>query len=135
MTAQKILWPAVLCGALGCSTAQQEPGESGTRGIEVRGLRILNRSFSVVTEVRLLVSETLEFVSCGNIPIHGECATTFPLRQYQGNRIEIRWKQGGADWSTGEFVVEHSQGIDPGRPAMVRVTITTAGLAATELVQ
>jgi len=89
----------------------------------------------MVTEVMLLVTKTGEFISCGNIAMHGECSTTFPLRQYQGNRIEIRWKQGGLDWSTGEFVVDYSDGIDAGRPALVNVTITAEGLAPAKLVQ
>ena len=67
--------------------------------------------------------------------MRGQCATTFPLRQYEGNHLEIRWKQGGTEWSTGEFVVETSGDIDPGRPAMVQVEITAEGLPETRLVQ
>ncbi len=118
-----------------CHTVPNPAREASSPGIEIRGLIIQNRSFSTVTEVMLLVTRTREFISCWNIPMHGECATTFPLRQYQGNDIEIQWKQGGEEWSTGEFVVELSDRIDPYRPAMVRVTITAAGLAATELIQ
>ena len=109
--------------------------EPVSAGIEIRGLRIQNQSFSLVTEVMLLVTKTGEFISCGNIPMRGECSTTFPLRQYQGNRIEIKWKQGGSEWSTGEFVVEASDQINRSRPAMVRVIITAQGLAPTRLVQ
>jgi len=118
-----------------CNTVPETTLESSLPGIEIRGLKIQNRSFSMVTEVVLLVTRTREFISCGNIPMRGECSTTFPLRQYQGNDIEIQWKQGGEEWSTGEFVVELSDRLDPYRPAMVRVTITAAGLAVTELVQ
>jgi hypothetical protein len=110
-------------------------GADGVAGIEIRGLRIQNQSFSMVTEVMLLVTRTGEFISCGNIPMRGECSTTFPLRQYEGNHIEIKWKQGGSEWSTGEFTVETSNRIDPTRPAIVRVIITNQGLAPTELVQ
>ena len=105
------------------------------QGIDISGLRIENRSFSPVTEVTLLVTQTGEFISCGNIPMRGLCSTTFPLRQYQDNHIEIKWKQGGTKWSTGEFVVDPPAHIDPFKPAVVRVIITTEGLAATELVQ
>ncbi len=109
--------------------------ESVSAGIEIRGLRIQNQSFSLVTEVILLVTKTGEFISCGNIPMRGECSTTFPLRQYQGNQIEIKWKQGGSEWSTGKFVVEASDQINLSRPAIVRVIITAQGLAPTQLVQ
>ena len=106
-----------------------------TEGIEIKGLRIRNESFGLVTEVMLLVIQTGEFISCGNIPMRGQCATTFPLRKYQGNQIEIKWKQGGSEWSTGEFTVEQSDGIDPAKPAVVEVIITAQGLAPTRLVQ
>jgi hypothetical protein len=129
-------WPILLLpGLLACASVPGAINETPLPGIEIRGLSIQNRSFSTVTEVMLLVSKTGEFISCGNIPMRGECATVFPLRQYQGNHVEIKWKQGGTEWSTGEFVVELSDRIDPYKPAMVRVTITAEGLAATELVQ
>ena len=110
------------------------PGE-GEAGIEIRGLLIQNRSYGMLSEVILLVVQTGEFISCGNIPMRGECSTTFPLRQYQGNDVEIRWKEGGREWSTGEFVVDPGAETDPAYPALVRVIITPAGTAVTELVQ
>ena len=132
----RLVLPLMLGMAAAACNAVPDPAlESSLPGIEIRGLKIQNRSFSMVTEVVLLVTRTREFISCGNIPMRGECSTTFPLRQYQGNDIEIQWKQGGEEWSTGEFVVELTDQIDPYRPAMVRVTITAAGLAVTELVQ
>ena len=103
--------------------------------IEIRGLSIRNQSFSAVTEVILLVIETGEFISCGNIGMRSECATTFPLRQYQGNKIEIKWKQGGSEWSTGEFVIEASSEIAVNKPTIVSVIITAQGLAPTKLIQ
>ncbi len=118
-----------------CRTVTDQASRSDGPGIDIYGLRIENRSFSLVTEVMLLVTKTGEFISCGNIPMRGLCSTTFPLRRYQGNRIEIKWKQAGTQWSTGEFVVDPPAHIDPLKPAMVRVIITTEGLAATELVQ
>ena len=124
-----------MAGLTSCQSVGVPVRNAQAQGIEIRGLRIMNQSFSMVTEVILLVSETGEFISCGNIPMHGECSSTFPLRQYEGNQIEIRWKQGGSEWSTGEFTVEANDRIDRSRPAMVRVIITSQGLAPTELVQ
>ena len=127
----------VLLLAVNVACSPLSPGNSAgfDKGIEIRGLRIQNQSFRLITQVSLLVTRTGEFISCGNIPINGECSTTFPLRQYQGNQIEIKWKQGSEEWSSGEFVVDPSDSIDQSRPAMVRVIITTQGLAITELVQ
>jgi hypothetical protein len=130
-----LLLMVILMGMVGCTGMVSHEPAPETAGIEIRGLRIQNQSFSMVTEVMLLVTRTGEFISCGNIPMRGECSTTFPLRQYEGNQIEIKWKQGGSEWSTGEFVVKASDRIDPTRPAIVRVLITAQGLAPTELVQ
>jgi len=123
--------------AINAACSSLSPATSGEtdKGIEIRGLRIQNQSFRLITQVSLLVTRAGEFISCGNIPITGECSTTFPLRQYQGNQIEIKWKQGTEEWSSGEFVVDPPDSIDPSRPAMVRVIITRQGLAITELVQ
>ena len=114
-----------------CASPQSFDGEA----LEIRGLVIKNQSFSLITEVVLLVVQSREFISCGNIPFRGQCSTTFPLRQYQGNDIEIRWRQDGQEWSTGEFVVEAAENINPAYPALVRVIITPSGNAVTELVQ
>lgn len=128
-----LIFPTLFLVACGYAPVEEidQPGV----GIEIRGLRILNRSYAMVTEVELLVTKTGEFISCGNIPMRGECSTTFPLRQYEGNQIEIRWKQGSSEWSTGEFVVEANKLIDPMRPALVEVIINSQGLAPTQLVQ
>ena len=125
----------LITGLEACRSATYRVTQPAARGIDIRGLSIENRSFALVREVSLLVTKTGEFISCGNIPMRGQCSTTFPLRQYQGNHIEIKWKQGGTQWSTGEFVVDPPAHIDLSRPAVVRVIITTEGLAATELVQ
>ncbi len=103
--------------------------------MEISGLLIRNRSYATLSEVTLQVVQTGEFISCGQIAMRSHCATTFPQRRYQGNDIEIRWREGGREWSTGHFKVESQAGIDPRRPARVRVTITPAGTADTELVQ
>lgn len=128
------LLAATLMLSGGCASLEEAPGAE-IIGMEISGLLIRNQSYATLSEVILLVVQTGEFIACGQIRMRSHCATTFPLRQYQGNDIEIRWKEGGRKWSTGKFVVEAQDGIDPDRPARVRVTITPAGTAVTELVQ
>jgi hypothetical protein len=125
--------PWLLLG--GCAPNPPVPSPEIDRGIEIRGLLIRNLSYGTLSEVILQVVQTGEFISCGNIPMRGECATTFPLRKYQGNDIEIKWNEGGREWSTGDFKVEPGANIDAARPALVRVVITPAGTALTDLVQ
>jgi hypothetical protein len=119
----------------GCQAIAEKGPQEDIPTIEIGGLTIQNHSFGMVSEVMLLVIKTDEFISCGNIAFRGVCSTRFPLRQYQGNKIEIKWKQGGSEWSTGEFVVEASDKIDLSRPAYVRVQIISQGLAPTDLIQ
>jgi hypothetical protein len=128
----------VTAGVLALAAACQalpETAATPAERVEIRGLVIQNRSYAALSEVILLVLPTREFISCGNIPIRGQCATTFPLREYQGNEIEIRWREGSREWSTGTFTVERRAGLDYSMPALVRVVITPAGTAATELIQ
>ena len=130
-------WYLVLLLAVNAACSPISPGisEDVPKGIEIRGLRIQNQSFRLITQVSLLVTRTGEFIGCGNIPTRGECSTTFPLREYQGNHIEIKWMHGSEEWSSGEFVVDPPDSIDLSRPAIVTVIITAQGLAITELVQ
>lgn len=127
-----LLGAAFLCA---CASARHEPAVEVTDGLEISGLLIQNQTYGMLAEVILLVVQTGEFISCGNISMGGRCATTFPQRRYQGNDIEIRWKEGGREWSSGKFVVESHAGIDESRPALVRVIVTPSGQAETELVQ
>lgn len=121
--------------AQGCASVPGEPVRDSGESVEIRGLVIQNRAYATLTEVILLVVPTREFVSCGNIPMRGQCSTTFPLREYRGNQIEISWKEGGREWTTGEFRIERQTERDQSRPVLVRVIISPAGKAVTDLVE
>ena len=94
-----------------------------------------NQTQMYVTAVRLLVSVTGNFVSCGNIPPESMCSTTFPEATYTGNPVEITWSQGGQIHSTGEFALRLPDDLDDQKPAIVRIVITGRGSAGALLVQ
>ena len=88
-----------------------------------------------VSAVRLLVPVTGNFVSCGNISPESRCATTFPETDYTGNPVEITWSQGGQIYSTGQFVIQLPDDLDPERPAVVQIVITGPGSAGAMIFQ
>ena len=105
-----------------------------TAAIEVNGLEFENRSRSTVSSVTLMVAATGAFVSCGNIPPAGRCATRFPERVLSGNPVELSWRQSGQDWSTGAMGLDISQEVQAAGVAQVRVVIMAPGSAGVVLV-
>lgn len=103
--------------------------------LQIEGMVIENRTRVRVTAARLLVPVTGNFVSCGNISPESRCATTFPEAGYTGNPVEITWSQGGQIYSTGQFVIQLPDNLDPERPAAVQIVITGPGSAGAMIVQ
>ena len=96
---------------------------------------IENQTQMWVAAARLLVPLTGNFVSCGNISPQSSCATTFPETDYTGNPVEITWSQGGQIYSTGQFVIQLPDDLDPDRPVVVQVIITGTGSAGAMILQ
>ena len=71
----------------------------------IGGLVFENRSTGDLTDVRLVVIETRSHVACGYIPPGQQCVTTFPLRRYQGNSVQVLWSRAGRPEGTPPFVV------------------------------
>jgi hypothetical protein len=103
--------------------------------LKLEGLVFENQTRMWVSAVRLLVPVTGNFVSCGNISPESRCATTFPETDYTGNPIEITWSQGGQIYSTGQFVIQLPDDLDPERPAVVQIVITGPGSAGAIILQ
>lgn len=81
----------------GCATSPA----GGGGALLIDGLTFENRSRSPVDGITLQVPATGGFVSCGRIAPGARCASGFPDIQYAGNPVEIRWNQGGTEWTTG----------------------------------
>ncbi len=103
--------------------------------LKLEGLVFENQTRMWVSAVRLLVPVTGNFVSCGNISPQSSCATTFPETDYTGNPVEITWSQGGQIFSTGQFVIQLPDDLDPERPAVVQIVITGPGSAGAMILQ
>lgn len=86
-----IFIPILLFSALfSCSSVPLK-----TQSIEIKRLVFLNQTSRALDKVRIYITETREFVSCGYILPKTECSTGFPLREYQGNHFDIAWIENG----------------------------------------
>jgi hypothetical protein len=103
--------------------------------LQISGVAMENQTQMWVSAVRLLVLETGNFVSCGNIPPGTICSTTFPDTAYSGTPVEITWSQGGQIHSTGEFRLQIPVDLARDRPAVVRLVISGQGSAGAVIVQ
>ena len=102
--------------------------------LQIQGLEFENRSGSPVTSIQLLVPATGNFVSCGRIEPGARCATRFPEVAYTGNPIEVKWFQGGAEWSTGAMSLNISNEARATGAGEVRVVVIAPGSAGVLLV-
>ena len=103
--------------------------------VQIAGMVMENQTQMFVSAVRLLVPDTGNFVSCGNISPQSMCSTTFPEATYTGNPVEITWSQGGQIHSTGRFVLQLSGDLEKNKSAVVRVVISGPGSAGATLTQ
>ena len=119
---------ALLLVALAATSAcSQSPGvarsPAKSPGAAIGGLVIDNRSRDTLVDVRVVVIKTRQYVACGYIPPMGSCSTTFPLRRYQGNDIQVLWKRGGNAEGTRAFVVPLPDGHAEGQTLEVVIHI------------
>lgn len=121
---------ALLLGA--CGFNSERPLAGGQ--LVIGGVAFQNQSRSMVSGVQLLVAETGEFVSCGNIPPGGSCASTFPGRVYGGSPVEVSWQQGGQAWSTGMLRPAVSEELVAAGVAELQVLVVAPGSAGVLLV-
>jgi len=77
---------------------------------------IRNRSNMDIKNVRLRVENSSGIFSCNYIISMTECSTSFPSRQYAGNKIEIIWVSGNKEISTGKIKLEIREELNQSKP-------------------
>jgi hypothetical protein len=110
---------------VGCAAA---PGTFRDKLI-IDGLTFENRSGSPVDGITLSVAATGGFVSCGRIAPGARCASGFPDVSYEGHPVEVRWYQGGAEWSTGNLTLQVDDEVRAQGRGEVRVVVIAPGSA------
>lgn len=117
---------AILAAATLAACAQ--PTETVPSAVEPSGpvigsLVIYNNTSDTLTDVRLRVIKTREFVTCSFIISGGKCVTTFPLRRYQGTPVQVLWERSTQPQATRPFVVPLPDPLPPDAPLEVVVAI------------
>ncbi len=118
-----------------CSNPVAQPAGTPVMPLEIEGVIIQNLLAYPVTDVQILSLASGNFVSCGNIMQRSRCATTFPIRNYQRNPVQISWKERGTEYSMPPFVIDIPEGFSLDKAATIEVSIVGPGQAGAELVQ
>jgi hypothetical protein len=119
----------------GCAAATAGGSDVSQPGVIIDGIVIRNELAYPVTDVMIEVPATGAFAGCGNLLPRTACSNAFAGVDYRSNAVVIRWKERGAEHSTGEFVIEIPADLRSGRPAVIEVVIFGPGEAGARLVQ
>lgn len=115
-------------------TAVKSLSPSGP-AIEVHRVVIRNLLSYPIKDVQILAPATGNFVSCGNIVQKSQCSTTFPVRNYSENPVQISWTEWDAPRSMPPVPLKAPDGFDFDRPATIEVSVYSPGQAAAKLIQ
>ena len=122
-----------ICAALAAAflSACVQSAETVQAAVEPEGpvigsLVIYNNTADTLTDVRLRVIKTREFVTCSYIVSGGKCVTTFPLRRYQGIPVQVLWERSTLPRATAPFIVPLPDPLPPVAPLEVVVAIEGA---------
>ncbi len=105
------------------------------RAIQIDGLILKNQTSVPVENVMLYIEKTREFASCSFLLPGSSFSTTFPVRRYQGNRVQISWSHRGRKWSPKEFVIKPPENLVPGQPVKVLIVFLENGYLDPQMIQ
>ena len=84
--------------------------------MSIKRLVFLNQSAMPLNDVRIYVQSTHEFVTCGYILPKSECSMGFPLREYQGNRFQVKWRDNNQQRTMNNIAMEIPGDLDNDLP-------------------
>lgn len=94
-----------------------------TSTLQIKGLLFKNFTDGALKNISLKVAANHKFISCGYIAIRGECSTTFPIKEYQGNSISLSWDQDNQQHHYDNLYVDQTSIVNFIDPAQVVITI------------
>lgn len=99
--------------------------------MQIAGLKFVNETGLPVSDVELRVMKTFEVASCSYILAGSEFSTQFPLLDYRGNEIEVRWKDRSGEYRFGPKRISAPDPI-PARPVTAVILLRSDGRASAE---
>jgi hypothetical protein len=118
----------------GCATKTAKNDQDDFTMLQIAGVEIHNGLAYAIQDVIIKVPASGDFVSCGAVLPESSCATSFPLRDYRGNKVQVIWKEHGQEFSTAEFRLTPPASSKPGQEAYIRVEVFAEGQAGAKLV-
>jgi hypothetical protein len=102
--------------------------------LQIAGIEIYNGLSYTVQDVVILVPVSGDYVSCGQILPDSSCSTSFPVRDYRENAVQVSWKEQGEPHSMAPFKLEAPTTASEGQQAYIRVEVFAAGQAGAKLI-
>ncbi len=123
-----VLWMLLAC-------APQSPKTEQPAGplLQITGIEIHNALPYTIQDVTILIPESGDYVSCGQVLPDSSCSTTFPVRDYRQTAVQLSWKERGEPHSTAPFILEAPTSAADGQKAYIRVEVFGKGQAGAEL--
>lgn len=100
--------------------------------LEIAGLEFFNNTNSAITDIKLSVDTSQEFVSCNYLMPHSPFSTTFPIRQYKGNTVTLSYFQRNEKLTVGPISVESTDDLVASGTVFVRITFLDNGRLAAQ---
>lgn len=101
--------------------------------LQIVGIEIHNALPYTIQDVTILIPESGDFVSCGQVLPVSSCSTSFPVRDYRETAVQLNWKEQGEPHQTAPFLLEAPSSAGEGQQAYIRVEVFSKGQAGAKL--
>ena len=101
----------------------------------VEGFIFHNQTRGTINNVHVKVPDTGEIAFCSHIPPGGICASTIRARRYQGNSVNVDWKQGGKDLTVRKLALGRLDKKFQGESVRVLMTFGIGGSISVRLIR
>ncbi|HET6564393.1 MAG TPA: hypothetical protein VFG52_03175 [Xanthomonadales bacterium] len=116
-----------------CASQRDDERKLAGPALQIAGVEIYNGLAYSIQDVSILVPESGDYVSCGQILPDSSCSTTFEVRDYRENPVQVLWTEHGEPQSTKPFTIKAPEDALAGQDAYIRVEVFGPGQAGAKL--
>jgi len=124
----------VLCLLSACGTPAPKSEQPTGPLLQITGIEIHNALPYTVHDVTILVPDSGDYVSCGQILPDSSCSTSFPVRDYRETAVQLSWKEQGVSHSIAPFILKAPTTATQGQQAYIRVEVFAKGQAGAKVI-